>query len=73
MFASVGKEAPSTKVGEGAYKDAHIDRVRRKAKSVLRTIPKEYEEDERPQMSKIQSQTKLPLAGGAMNLINGIN
>ena len=51
-----------------------MDRVKRKSKSVLRTIPNQYEDDQRPQqMSKIQSQNRLNLGGGAMSLVNGIH
>ena len=50
LFATATYEdKPSTKIPEEVYKDANIDRVRRKAKSVLRTIPNKYEdEEERP-------------------------
>ena len=51
-----------------------MDRVKRKSKSVLRTIPNQYEDDQRPQqMSKIQSQNRLNLGGGAMSIVNGIH
>ena len=38
-------QKPSTRVPEKSYEDAHLDRVRRKAKSVLRTIPGSYAPD----------------------------